>query len=556
MNGKLHLDGLKPSEHKPNFPTAMFPKATLTALAFAAIAAAQQVGTLTAESHPALTWYQCTTAGGCKAASTGSVVIDANWRWVHNVGGSTNCYSGNTWDATYCPDDVTCATNCALEGAAYQSTYGVTASGDALTLQFVTTSSQKNIGSRLYLLNSNTEYEIFKLVNQEFTFDVDVSNLPCGLNGALYFTSMDADGGMAKYPANKAGAQYGTGYCDSQCPRDLKFIGGEANVQGWVPDSNSANSGTGNNGACCPEMDIWEANSISAAYTAHPCTDTTGLSICNGTACGTASRYATECDPDGCDFNSYRLGDTTFYGPGMTVDTTKKFTVVTQFISSDGTASGDLTEIRRLYVQNGVVIQNSNTNVAGMATYDSITEAFCDAEKTAFGDTAQFQARGALTGMGEAMKSGMVLVLSLWDDYAVDMLWLDSDYPTTSSASAPGVARGTCATTSGVPATVEANSPNASVTYSNIRFGDIGSTYTGTTSSSSSSSSSSKASTSTTSTSTSKTSTSTTSTTSKTSTSTTSTSSSTSTSKASTSTTSTSTSSAAASTATSAKWGQ
>lgn len=32
-----------------------------------------------------------------------------------------------------------------------------------------------------------------------------------GLNGALYFVSMDADGGVAKHPTNKAGAQYGTG---------------------------------------------------------------------------------------------------------------------------------------------------------------------------------------------------------------------------------------------------------------------------------------------------------------------------------------------------------
>jgi hypothetical protein len=47
------------------------------------------------------------------------------------------------------------------------------------------------------------------------------------LNGALYFVSMDADGGMSKYSGNKAGAKYGTGYCDSQCPRDLKFINGQ-----------------------------------------------------------------------------------------------------------------------------------------------------------------------------------------------------------------------------------------------------------------------------------------------------------------------------------------
>ena len=77
---------------------------------------------------------------------------------------------------------------------------------------------------------SNTEYEIFKPLNQEFTFDVDVSNLPCGLNGALYFSEMSADGGLAAYSGNKAGAQYGTGYCDSQCPRDLKFINGVVRI--------------------------------------------------------------------------------------------------------------------------------------------------------------------------------------------------------------------------------------------------------------------------------------------------------------------------------------
>jgi len=73
---------------------------------------------------------------------------------------------------------------------------------------------------------STTEYQILKLMGQEFTFDVDVSNLPCGLNGALYFSEMDADGGMAKYPTNLAGAKYGTGYCDAQCPQDIKFING------------------------------------------------------------------------------------------------------------------------------------------------------------------------------------------------------------------------------------------------------------------------------------------------------------------------------------------
>lgn len=81
--------------------------------------------------------------------------------------------------------------------------------------------------------------------------------LSCGLNGALYFVSMDEDGGMSKYPGNKAGAKYGTGYCDAQCPRDLKFINGEANVGNWEGSSNDANAGVGQYGSCCTEMDIW-----------------------------------------------------------------------------------------------------------------------------------------------------------------------------------------------------------------------------------------------------------------------------------------------------------
>lgn len=100
---------------------------------------------------------------------------------------------------------------CAIDGADYSATYGVTTSGNALTLNFVTVgSSDTNVGSRLYLLEDETTYQMFSLLNKEFTFDVDVSNLPCGLNGAVYFTSMAADGGMSEYSGNKAGAKYGS----------------------------------------------------------------------------------------------------------------------------------------------------------------------------------------------------------------------------------------------------------------------------------------------------------------------------------------------------------
>ncbi|KAL9616624.1 MAG: hypothetical protein Q9160_008534 [Pyrenula sp. 1 TL-2023] len=439
----------------------------------------QQVGTLQAENHPSLTWQNCAKGGSCSTVN-GKVVIDANWRWLHSTSGSTNCYTGNTWDKTLCPNDATCAQNCAVEGADYSGTYGITTSGNTLNLNFITNGAYaKNVGSRTYLMASDTQYQQFKLLNREFTFDVDLSALPCGLNGALYFVNMDADGGMAKYSTNKAGAKYGTGYCDSQCPRDLKFINGQANVEGWQPASGDANSGVGNYGSCCPELDVWEANSISTAYTPHPCGSTltqtrcSGDSGCGGTYSGT--RYGQYCDPDGCDFNSYRQGNTSFYGPGKTINTSSKLTVVTQFLTSDNTDNGQLSQIKRFYVQNGKVFANSQSDIPGVAG-NSITTAFCNAQKTAFGDTNQFNTRGGLAAMGNAMKNGMTLVMSVWDDHYAKMLWLDSNYPTDKSASTPGVARGTCATSSGEPAQVE-GSTSTKVAYGNIKFGPIGSTF-------------------------------------------------------------------------------
>ncbi|OWZ10268.1 Glycosyl hydrolase, partial [Phytophthora megakarya] len=236
---------------------------------------AQQAGSNTAESHPSLTTQSCTSSG-CTDEDT-SIVLDANWRWLYKTGTSTNCYTGNEWDADICSDPETCASSCALDGADYTGTYGITADTDSLSLKLVTKGSYStNIGSRVYVMESDDTYKAYKLLNQEFTFDVDVSNLDCGLNGALYFVDMDTDGGMSRFSGNKAGAKYGTGYCDAQCPQDLKFISGEANVLNWTASATDSNSGTGEYGSCCAEMDIWESNSISNAYTSHPCTMTTG----------------------------------------------------------------------------------------------------------------------------------------------------------------------------------------------------------------------------------------------------------------------------------------
>ena len=73
-------------------------------------------------------------------------------------------------------------------------------------------------------------------------------------------------------------AKYGTGYCDAQCPHNLKFINGEANCREWEPSNSDKNSGTGYYGN---EMDIWESSRISTAYTPHVCT-VRGQTWCEG----------------------------------------------------------------------------------------------------------------------------------------------------------------------------------------------------------------------------------------------------------------------------------
>lgn len=151
---------------------------SLAALSLARAVLGQQVGTLTAEKHPSMPIQLCTSSGCTETA--GEVVLDANWRWTHVTSGYTNCYEGNKWNATACPDGKTCAQNCAIDGADYQGTYGITTpSKGALSLKFVTKGEYgNNVGSRVYLMESETKYRLFNLLNKEFTFDVDVSNLP------------------------------------------------------------------------------------------------------------------------------------------------------------------------------------------------------------------------------------------------------------------------------------------------------------------------------------------------------------------------------------------
>ena len=396
-------------------------KLTITALVTVlSFTAAQQIGTYTPEVHPSLPTWKCTTRGGCVQRNT-SIVLDYNYRWIHEVGGYGSCTTSGGVNTTLCPNEAECAENCAVEGADYASS-GISTSGNTLTLkQYIDNNgSISNASPRVYLLGSDGNYEMLQLLGQELRYDVDVSNVPCGENGALYLSAMDPTGGRSLN--NPAGANYGSGYCDAQCP-----------VETWT----NGTLNTDSQGYCCQEMDIWEANANATALTPHPCEGET-------------------CDKSGCGFNPYAQGVADFYGNGGTVNTLKPFTVITQFYTNNNATTGNLTQIRRLYIQNGKLIQNPVSTSSGL---NSITASWCSSTDSVAASV------GGLTTMGQALRKGMVLVFSIWNDNGQYMNWLDSG------------SSGPCSSTAGDPATIQSQTPGTDVTFSNIRWGDIGSTF-------------------------------------------------------------------------------
>lgn len=210
---------------------------------------------------------------------------------------------------------------------------GVSTSGNAVTLyHYVKINGQlTNASPRIYLLDADGRYVLMSLLNQEISVDVDLSTLPCGENGAFYLSEMAADGSKNPSQFNVGGAGAGNGYCDAQC-------------QGY----------------CCNEFDILEANSMANAFTGHPC-------------------KGNNCDKGGCGYNPYASGQRNLWGPGKTVDTSKTFTVVTQFAAS----GGKLSQISRKYIQNG-------------RTTNSGTITNCGSDG----------ATGGLAGMGQALGRG------------------------------------------------------------------------------------------------------------------------------------------------------
>ncbi|KAJ3272918.1 hypothetical protein HDV01_005115 [Terramyces sp. JEL0728] len=136
--------------------------------------------------------------------------------------------------------------------------------------------NMQNGGSRMYLVDENgANYFKSQLNNKVLAFDVNVSQMQCGFNAALYFSQMNLN------------AQIGTGYCDAQ--------------------------GT------CTEFDVFEANAAASQVTSHSCTGNSG-----------------NCDHWGCGRNSRSLN---VFGPNRKFNSMNTFTVSTYFRTTNGVLS-------------------------------------------------------------------------------------------------------------------------------------------------------------------------------------------------------------------------
>lgn len=406
-------------------------------LALLGLASAQtQLGT---EVHPQLTTYRCTVAGGC-TESTNYVVLDSLAHWVHQVNSTVGCGDwGSAPNATACPTEEACAANCVQEAQTDYASVGVTTDGASLRMQMIVNNA--SVSPRIYLLDeTEAKYEMTQFTGGEFSFDIDATKLPCGMNSALYLSEMEADGGLSEL--NQGGAARGTGYCDAQC-YTTPFINGVANIDGA--------------GACCNEMDIWEANARATQIAPHPCNES-GVYLCSGAECASDG----VCDKNGCGWNTYRLDQADYYGEGsgFDVDTTQPFTVVTQFPVDE--ATGQLSAINRLYVQGGVVVRAETVDKEGLPAVDGITADYC----TASGATA-FDRLGALAAMGDAMARGMVMAFSIWWSTDGSMVWLDG----------ASQGAGPCTDADDLPENILAVEPEPEVTFSNLKWGEIGSTF-------------------------------------------------------------------------------
>lgn len=185
---------------------------------------------------------------------------------------------------------------------------GVTVDGGFVEQKF---STGNNVGSRVFVKEASRDaYFIFNMTNAHLEFDVNLSEIQCGMNAAVYLVEMPANGVTI---LDNYGANFGGGYCDANF---LESFG-------------------------CGEIDISEANAHASVFTIHECNGPIGF------------KGRIECDSMGISSNPY-LQDQTLYGNGsqFTIDTSKTFKVTLDSAKQNGM-------LERSLVQNNKTVTNT-----------------------------------------------------------------------------------------------------------------------------------------------------------------------------------------------------
>lgn len=212
------------------------------------------------------------------------------------------------------------------------------------------------------------------VLDHALSYTVDLSNVGCSCNAALYLVSMP-------------GFNASSGSVPD--PRSAYYCGANA---GKPSINTSATAGRGN---YCPEMDIIEANSFAAQSTPH---------ICNGTNHGPG--FYPMCDHHGCATAVYNQSKIAMCrSHTCTIDTRKPFRHTVSFPLD--TATGALKAIRNVFEQDGRTFD-----------FDSCTDGV-NAQWTGGSSTAY------LTKMQSNLRMGMVMDISLWGLSNSGMSWLD-----------------------------------------------------------------------------------------------------------------------------------
>jgi len=227
-------------------------------------------------------------------------------------------------------------------------------------------------------------YYQWQLLGTTLSYTVDLSNVSCSCNSALYLVSMPG--------FNSSGSQSG-----SPDPRGNYYCGANAGK----PSRDTSKPTPPSRGNYCPELDLLEANRFAIQSTPH---------ICNGTNRGPG--FYPMCDWHGCATAVYNESKTALCpDESCIINTHRPFRHSISFpvqtaLDSDGNADVMLVAIENVLEQEGRRFTFS-TCQASNAQWTS-------------GDPTEYLRR-----MTANMKHGMVMDISLWGLSNSGMSWLD-----------------------------------------------------------------------------------------------------------------------------------